>query len=170
MTLDQAKAWLRVESGDDEDALITALIPAARARGRMEHRPRLCHPGLDPVAGSRRRWLHRHCRCRRWQACTSVTLYAADDTATVLATDQYQVDVPGGACAAERSASRICAPSMPSPSPSPPVMAMPAMCRRRSVPPSCRSSRRSMSIAAAMPRPRRDSALALLAPYRAIKL
>ncbi len=31
VTLAQAKAWLKVET-DDEDALIAALIPAARAR------------------------------------------------------------------------------------------------------------------------------------------
>ncbi len=32
VTLAQAKAWLRVESGDDEDALIAELIVAARMR------------------------------------------------------------------------------------------------------------------------------------------
>jgi len=32
VTLAQAKAWLRVESGDDEDALIAGLIAAARMR------------------------------------------------------------------------------------------------------------------------------------------
>ena len=91
VTLDQAKAYLKVDTGDD-DALITALIPAARARAEW-------HTGRAFLTQSWTLW------CDAWpcdgivespvpplQSIASVTTYANDDTARVLDTALYQVD------------------------------------------------------------------------------
>ena len=93
VTLAQAKAWLKVET-DDEDALITALIPAARARAEW-------HTGRAFVTQGWTLWLDRVGECVELPlpplaGVESVTLYVADDAATVLAEDGYRVDVPGG--------------------------------------------------------------------------
>ncbi|HEY0266837.1 MAG TPA: head-tail connector protein, partial [Rhizomicrobium sp.] len=86
VSLDQAKAWLRVESGGDEDALIAALIPAARARAEW-------HTGRAFVTQHWTLWLDSvgdGCIALPLPPLVgveSVTLYAADDTATVLDPD-----------------------------------------------------------------------------------
>jgi uncharacterized phiE125 gp8 family phage protein len=89
VTLAQAKAWLRVESGGDEDALIGALIPAARARAEW-------HTGHAFVTQSWTLWLDRtddviEIPLPPLQSVTSVTLYAPDGAATVLDSDAYTV-------------------------------------------------------------------------------
>lgn len=93
VTLDQAKAWLRVESGGDEDALISALIPAARARAEW-------HTGRAFVTQGWTLWLDRADICIAvplppLQAVASVTLYKRDDSAVVLAAGDYTVDAAG---------------------------------------------------------------------------
>jgi uncharacterized phiE125 gp8 family phage protein len=92
VTLAQAKTWLKVET-DDEDALIAALIPAARARAEW-------HTGRAFVTQGWTLWLDRLGDCVELPlpplvSVTSVTLYAPDDAARVLTNDQYRVDVPG---------------------------------------------------------------------------
>lgn len=93
VSLDQAKAWLQVESGNDGDALITALIAAARARCEW-------HTGRAFVTQAWTLWLDRVAFCidiplPPLQAVTSVTLYAPDGTATLLDGDGYTVDLAG---------------------------------------------------------------------------
>lgn len=93
VTLDQAKAWLRVESGGDEDALIAALIPAARARAEW-------HTGRAFVTQAWTLWLDRADTCidiplAPLQAVQSVTLYRRDDSALALAAGDYAVDAAG---------------------------------------------------------------------------
>jgi uncharacterized phiE125 gp8 family phage protein len=93
VTLDQAKAWLRVESGSDEDALIAALIAAARARAEW-------HTGRAFVTQAWTLWLDRAGTCITiplppLQAVASVTLYKRDDSAVVLAAGDYAVDAAG---------------------------------------------------------------------------
>ena len=91
VTLDQAKAHLRVDTTDD-DALITALIAAARARAEW-------HTGRAFVTQGWTLWLD------GWpcngvieiplpplQSVQSVTAYAPDDSATGLDAATYQVD------------------------------------------------------------------------------
>lgn len=91
VTLDAAKAQLRVDTTDD-DALITSLIAAARARAEW-------HTGRAFVTQSWTLWLD------AWpcngiieiplpplQSVASVTAYALDDSATVLDAAMYQVD------------------------------------------------------------------------------
>ncbi|MGN6515703.1 MAG: head-tail connector protein [Rhizomicrobium sp.] len=91
VTLDQAKAHLRVDTTDD-DALITSLIAAARARAEW-------HTGRAFVTQSWTLWLD------GWpcggiieiplpplQSVASVTAYAQDDGATVLDAATYQLD------------------------------------------------------------------------------
>ncbi len=91
VTLDDAKAHLKVDTTDD-DALITSLISAARARAEW-------HTGRAFVTQSWKLWLD------IWpcddiveiplpplQSVASVTAYALDDTATVLDAATYQVD------------------------------------------------------------------------------
>ncbi|MGN6149882.1 MAG: head-tail connector protein [Rhizomicrobium sp.] len=91
VTLDQAKAHLKVDTTDD-DALITSLISAARARAEW-------HTGRAFVTQSWTLWLD------AWppggiieiplpplQSVTSVTAYAMDDSETVLDPATYQVD------------------------------------------------------------------------------
>lgn len=90
VSLDQAKAWLRVESGADEDALIAALIPAARARCEW-------HTGRAFVTQGWTLWLDAPFASAidiplpPLQAVTSVTLIAPDGTARVLDSGAYQV-------------------------------------------------------------------------------
>jgi uncharacterized phiE125 gp8 family phage protein len=89
VSLDQAKAWLRVESGADEDALIAALIPAARARAEW-------HAGRAFVTQVWTLWLDCTDGCITiplppLQSVQSVTVYAPDGTATLLAADTYTV-------------------------------------------------------------------------------
>ena len=92
VTLDQAKAHLKVDTTDD-DALITSLISAARARAEW-------HTGRAFVTQSWTLWLD------AWpcngiveiplpplQSVASVTAYALDDSATVLDAATYQVDI-----------------------------------------------------------------------------
>jgi uncharacterized phiE125 gp8 family phage protein len=93
VTLDQAKAWLRVESGGDEDALIAALIPAARARAEW-------HTGRAFVTQGWTLWLDRAALCITiplppLQAVESVTIYKCDDSAVVLAAGGYTADISG---------------------------------------------------------------------------
>jgi uncharacterized phiE125 gp8 family phage protein len=91
VTLDQAKAHLKVDTTDD-DALITSLIAAARARAEW-------HTGRAFVTQSWCLWLD------AWpcngiveiplpplQSVASVTAYAQDDSATVLDAATYQID------------------------------------------------------------------------------
>lgn len=89
VTLDQAKAWLRVESGGDEDALISALISAARARAEW-------HTGRAFVTQGWTLWLDRAETCiviplPPLQAVESVTLYRHDDSAVMLEAGDYTV-------------------------------------------------------------------------------
>ncbi len=93
VTLDAAKAWLRVESGNDEDALIAALIAAARARAEW-------HTGRAFVTQGWTLWLDGPGICfdiplRPLQAVTSVTLHDRNGGSTVLDADSYVVDAPG---------------------------------------------------------------------------
>jgi uncharacterized phiE125 gp8 family phage protein len=90
VTLSQAKAWLRVESGDDEDALITSLIGAARARAEW-------HTGRAFVTQGWTLWLDRAAALAEiplppLQGVSAVTLYMDDDSALVLDPGQYRVD------------------------------------------------------------------------------
>ena len=89
VTLAQAKAHLKVDTSDD-DALITALISAARARAEW-------HTGRALIAQGWTLWLD------AWpdviaiplpplQSVTSVTTYARDDSAHVLDASTYTVD------------------------------------------------------------------------------
>jgi uncharacterized phiE125 gp8 family phage protein len=91
VTLDEAKAHLKVDTADD-DALITSLIAAARARAEW-------HTGRAFVTQGWKLWLD------TWpcngiveiplpplQSVASITAYALDDTATVLDAATYQVD------------------------------------------------------------------------------
>jgi uncharacterized phiE125 gp8 family phage protein len=91
VTLDEAKAHLRVDTTDD-DALITSLISAARARAEW-------HTGRAFVTQSWTLWLD------AWpcggiveiplpplQSVASVTAYAPNDSATVLDIAAFQVD------------------------------------------------------------------------------
>jgi len=89
VSLAEAKAWLRVESGDDEDALIAALIPAARARAEW-------HTGRAFVTQGWTLWLDGFQGCIELplpplQAVTAVTLHAPDGAATPLDTGDYAV-------------------------------------------------------------------------------
>jgi uncharacterized phiE125 gp8 family phage protein len=92
VTLDDAKAHLKVDTTDD-DALITNLIGAARARAEW-------HTGRAFVTQSWLLWLD------AWpcgapaeipllpvQAVSAVTTYARDDTAVALDPSLYQVDI-----------------------------------------------------------------------------
>lgn len=89
VTLAGAKAWLRVD-GDDDDALITALIAAARARAEW-HTGRafitqgwtLWRDGVAPVI---------EIPLPPLQSVASFTCYAPDGAAMVLDAGRYQVD------------------------------------------------------------------------------
>ncbi|MBN9588103.1 MAG: hypothetical protein BGN85_10995 [Alphaproteobacteria bacterium 64-11] len=95
VSLAEAKAWLRVESGTDEDDLITSLIAAARVRCEW-------HCGRAFAAQGWMLWLDGigdGCIALPLPPLVSVdavTLYAAGDTAAVLDASGYQVDAPGG--------------------------------------------------------------------------
>jgi uncharacterized phiE125 gp8 family phage protein len=91
VTLDQAKAHLKVDTTDD-DALITSLIAAARARAEW-------HTGRAFITQSWTFWLD------GWpcdgvieiplppvQSISAVTAYALDDSATVLDAATWQID------------------------------------------------------------------------------
>jgi uncharacterized phiE125 gp8 family phage protein len=168
VSLDQAKAWLRVESGNDEDALIAALIPAARARAEW-------HTGRAFVTQGWTLWLDRlgdGCIALPLPplvAVSSVTLHAADDSATVLDESRYRVDLPGGrvivagphpvlrptdAVAIAFTAGYGGADAVPAPIASAILEIVSSLYEHRG--------------GDAVPTP--DSALALLAPYRAIRL
>ncbi len=91
VTLDEAKAHLKVDTTDD-DALITRLISASRARAEW-------HTGRAFVTQRWIQWLDRWPICdvvelepAPVQSVTSVIAYAPDDTATVLDPATYQVD------------------------------------------------------------------------------
>ena len=93
VTLDQAKAWLRVESGGDEDALIAALVAAARARAEW-------HTGRAFVTQAWTLWLDRAetriaIPLPPLLSVQSVTLYKRDDSALVLEAGDYTVDAAG---------------------------------------------------------------------------
>ena len=164
VTLDQAKAWLRVESGADEDALIAALIPAARARAEW-------HTGRAFVTQSWTLWLDRAGPCIEiplapLQSVTSVTLYASDGTPSVLDGGAYTVADQRLLLAAAPTSLRpadgvavafTCgygdAADVPAPIASAILLLVAQLYEHRG------------GDAAPMP----DSALALLAPYRTIK-
>lgn len=166
VTLAQAKAWLKVET-DDEDALIAALIPAARARAEW-------HTGRAFVTQGWTLWLDRVGDCVKLPlpplaGVETVTLYGADDAAQVLAADQYRVDVPGGRLLFKgahpglrpRNAAAIAftcgygdAADVPAPIASAILLLVAQLYEHRG------------DNAAPMP----DQALALLAPYRVMKL
>jgi uncharacterized phiE125 gp8 family phage protein len=91
VTLDQAKAWLKLDTGD-EDVLVTTLIGAARARAEW-------HTGRAFVSQGWTLWLD------TWpdggaaeiplpplQSVSSLTFYARDDSATILDPGDYTVD------------------------------------------------------------------------------
>ncbi len=82
VTVAQARAWLRVESGGDEDALIARLIAAARARAEWHTGRAFVTQGwtlwLDGVRGAIEMPL------APLQAVTSVTLHHADGATTLL--------------------------------------------------------------------------------------
>jgi uncharacterized phiE125 gp8 family phage protein len=93
--LAEAKAWLRVESGDDEDGLIGALISAARVRCEW-------HCGRAFITQTWTLWLDGigegtiGLPLPPLAAVDQVTLYAADGGAAVLDESAYRVDLPGG--------------------------------------------------------------------------
>lgn len=95
VSLAEAKAWLRVESGDDEDALITALIAAARVRCEW-------HCGRAFITQTWTLWLDGigdgviGLPLPPLAAVSQVTLYAIGGDAAVLDAAAYRVDVPGG--------------------------------------------------------------------------
>jgi uncharacterized phiE125 gp8 family phage protein len=91
VTLDEAKAHLKVDTTDD-DALIGTLISAARARAEW-HTGRAfltqswtCLLDAWPCAG----WIE--IPLPPLQAVSTITTYAANDAATVLDSSLYQVD------------------------------------------------------------------------------
>jgi uncharacterized phiE125 gp8 family phage protein len=89
VTLDEAKAHLKVDTTDD-DALITRLIAAARARAEW-------HTGRAFITQSWMLWSD--CWAKRveiplppLQTVTAVTVHAPDGTATVIDPSAYTVD------------------------------------------------------------------------------
>jgi uncharacterized phiE125 gp8 family phage protein len=166
VSLAQAKAWLNVET-DDEDALIAALIGSARARAEW-------HTGRAFVTQGWTLWLDHVGDCvdlplPPLASVTSVTLYGPDDAAQVLATERYRVDGPGGRVLFNsahpglrtRDAAAIAftcgygdAAAVPAPIVSAILLLLAQLYAHRG------------DDAAPLP----DQALALLAPYRVIKL
>lgn len=89
VSLAAARAWLRVESGDDEDALIASLIAAARTRAEW-------HTSRAFVTQAWTLWLDRSPGCIELplaplQAVTAVTLRGADGISAALDADAYAV-------------------------------------------------------------------------------
>ena len=167
VTLAQAKAWLRVESGNDEDDLIAALIPAARARAEW-------HTGRAFVTQGWTLWLDRAAPridipLAPLQAVTAVTLYAPDGTATVLDGGDYTVDLAG---------SRLALKAMPQnlrPLNAVAIAFTAGYGEAGDVPPPIGQA--ILQIVASLyehrggePAPTPESALALLAPYRLLHL
>ncbi len=93
VSLAEAKAWLRVESGNDEDDLIASLIAAARVRCEWHAASAFVTQGwtlwLDGIGAVA-------LPLPPLIAVETVTLYGADDGATVLDASGYRVDAPGG--------------------------------------------------------------------------
>jgi uncharacterized phiE125 gp8 family phage protein len=167
VTLAAAKAWLRVESGNDEDDVIAALIAAARTRAEW-------HTGRAFVTQGWTLWLDRPAPVIELplpplQAVTAVTLYAPDGGATVLGSGDYTADLAG---------SRLLLKAMP-----PNLRATNAAAiaftagygAAAAVPPDIGQA--ILRIVAALyehrggePAPDPGTALALLAPYRIIHL
>ena len=92
VTLQQAKTWLKVET-DDEDTLIASLIPAARARAEW-------HTGRAFITQGWTLWLDSAAAeieipLPPLRAVTSVTLYRADGGEELLDAGGYTVGVPG---------------------------------------------------------------------------
>jgi uncharacterized phiE125 gp8 family phage protein len=90
VTLDEAKAHLKVDTADD-DALITALIAAARARAEW-------HTGRAFVTQGWTLWRDGWAACVEiplppLQAVTAVTVHAPDGTGTVIDPSTYTVDM-----------------------------------------------------------------------------
>lgn len=166
VTLQQAKTWLKVET-DDEDTLIASLIPAARARAEW-------HTGRAFITQGWTLWLDSasagiEIPLPPLRAVTSVTLYRADGGEDVLDTGDYSVDVPGSrlvfraAPANLRAVGGIAvaftcgyggAAEVPAPIVSAILLLLAALYEHRGDD--------------AAPSP--DSALALLAPYRGVRL
>ena len=95
VSLAQAKAWLRVESGNDEDDLITALIQAARVRCEW-------HTGRAFVTQGWTLWLDGigdglvSVPLPPLASVSAVTLYDGDDAVRVLDSSDYRADLAGG--------------------------------------------------------------------------
>jgi uncharacterized phiE125 gp8 family phage protein len=168
VSLAEAKAWLRVESGTDEDGLIASLIAAARVRCEW-------HAGRAFVTQGWTLWLDGigdgviALPLPPLTGIDTVTLYGADDSATVLDTSGYQVDAPGGRLifAAPHPGLRVVngvsiaftagygdAAAVPAPIKSAVLQTIAWLYEHRG------------GDAAPLP----DAALALLAPYRAVRL
>src|ERR1700744_3788583 len=91
VTLDDAKAHLKIDTADD-DALIGTLISAARAKAEWNTGRAFITQGWTFAADC---WPADHVfdlPFPRLQSVTSVTAYALDDTATVLDPSTWQVD------------------------------------------------------------------------------
>ncbi len=90
VSLAEAKAWLKLDTGDD-DVLVSSLISAARARAEW-------HTGRAFVTQVWTLWLDGWCDpCIEiplppLQSVSSLTLYARDDSASVLGAGLYSVD------------------------------------------------------------------------------
>jgi uncharacterized phiE125 gp8 family phage protein len=92
VSLATAKAHLKLDTSDD-DALVGALITAARAQAEW-------HTGRAFVTQGWTMWLDRIDTCVEiplppLQAVTSVTLYGVDDAVRVLDSGAYTVDLGG---------------------------------------------------------------------------
>ncbi|HEY1630633.1 MAG TPA: head-tail connector protein [Rhizomicrobium sp.] len=93
VTLDEAKAHLKLDTTDD-DAMLARLIGAARARAEW-------HTGRAFITQSWVLWLDLWCAPIDMPLppliCVgAVTTYGTNDTASALDPSQYQVDAPGG--------------------------------------------------------------------------
>jgi len=93
VSLDEAKAHLKLDTSDD-DAMLTRLIAAARARAEW-------HTGRAFVTQSWILWLDGWCEPIDMPlppliAVSSIETYGTNDTPSVLDGSQYQVDSVGG--------------------------------------------------------------------------
>lgn len=107
ITLTQAKAHLRIDTADD-DALISALITAARARAEW-------HTGRALITQSWIQWFDAWPRAGvleialpPLQSVASITTYARDGASSTLDPSHYSVDLAGN-----RIALRCVAPANP---------------------------------------------------------